>query len=172
MYVLRAARDFSTVDDLWVSGALLVNTTVDKGIFRQHVVFPDLNFTCNGTINAVRFLAQRSHSDILRYPDILIGLGSQMRNSTYSVTYHSTSQAMNGIWSSGIEFEIKKLSIHYHTGEAFAMYHDLPLLHQMRKIRKCTKDQHNHQNHDNHPMLFECNDQEVYEPVLTINTGI
>ena len=164
MYVLRAARDFSSVDDLWVSGALLVNTTVDKGIFRQHVVFPDLNFTCNGTINGVRFLARRMSAG---HPDIIISLGSQMRNSTYSVIYHhSTSRAMDGTWSSGIEFEIKKLSIHYHTGEAFAMYHNLPLLHQMRKIRKCTKYYD-----ENYLKLFECNDQEVYEPVLTINTG-
>ena len=166
MYVLRTARDFSTVEELRINGALLVYTTVDSGIKEdQLVVFPDLNFTCNGSITAVRFLA----SDVPNTPNFIIGLGHKV-NSDYEVIYRSTSLPMESINDRGTEFVVKydRENTQYQRGQVLALKHNYPLLYRIGKtIGVCglgPKD-------NVWPARVRCDDQEVYEPLLTIETG-
>ena len=155
----NSVNGLSSLDEVRGNGSMLLNVTT-RNMSKNDLLFPSLNFTCNGTIERLVFLAKPKNTSFY----LSFGWNSTHNNATL---YHrqmplSTSEAVH-FEDSGIAYEITPEEASFVKGDVFRIHQDTPRVHyelflERKKVQVC--------NYTN-----MCNEIIGY-PLIAIETGM
>ena len=152
----------SSLDEVRGNGSMLLNITA-RNVGKNDLLFPSLNFTCNGTIDRLVFLAEPMKPSF----NLNFGLWSPTHNN--AILYHrkmllSTSEAVH-VEDSRIAYEIKPKEVSFVEGDVFGIHQDAPrvnyeLFLERKKVQVC--------NYTNNM----CKAGRIGYPLIAIETGM
>ena len=144
---------------------MLVNITTHEDI--GAVLFPTMNFSCNGTISKLTFLAVQGE---VRNFDLEIALGRPTPQGEVFVMYIVNASNASLIGGSGTGYELK-YEVEFQAGDMLSVYQVHPsrhyLLYQMNEVvETCTLTGNRLRSRDN------CTIHSVIgQPLVAVETG-
>ena len=157
----NSVNGLSSLDEVRGNGSMLLNTTTLEG--KNDLIFPSLNFTCNGTIEQLIFLVKQDEFNSSNYPDF--GLWSPQSTHSYQEKMlWSLSNAVR-FGKSGIAYNITPEGASFVEGDVFGIHQlntRLPyhlFLAEKRKVQVCR----------NYTM---CIMERIGYPLVAIETGM
>ena len=159
----NSVSGLSSLDEVRGNGSMLLNTTTLEG--KNDLIFPSLNFTCNGTIEQLIFLVEQDNFNSTNY--FMFGLWSpSTHNDTYQrKMYLSVSNAVR-FGDNGIAYEITPEEASFVEGDVFSihqggtsLYYHL-FLEGKKKVQVCSYTNN------------MCKSKRIGYPLIAIETGM
>ena len=161
-----ASGGFPSLDEVRGNGSMLVNTTTHEDI--GTVLFPSMNFSCNGRISKLTFLAVQGQ---VRTFDLEIALGRPTpQGEVFTMDIVSASNA-SLIGGSGTGYELK-YEVEFQAGDMLSVYQVSSssrhhLLHQMNEVvETCTLTENRLRREDNCTIHSD-----IGRPLVAVETG-
>ena len=160
-----ASGGFPSLDEVRGNGSMLVNTTTHEDMGR--VLFPSMNFSCNGTISKLTFLAVQGQVHTF---DLEIALGRPTpQGEVFTMDAVNASNA-SLIGGSGTGYELK-YEVEFQAGDMLSVYQVFTsrhhLLHQMNEVvETCTLTENRLRSRDNCTIYSD-----IGRPLVAMETG-
>ena len=163
----NSVSGLSSLDEVRGNGSMLLNTTTLEG--GNNLIFPSLNFTCNGTIEQLIFLVkqdefnslhsldfglwspQSTHSDILYQEKMLLSLSNAVRFEKSGIAYKITPEGASFVEGDVFSIHQLNLRLRYHL-----------FLAEKRKVQVCRDYTTNNM----------CIMERIGYPLVAIETGM
>ena len=155
-----------SLDEVRGNGSMLLNITTLEG--KNDLIFPSLNFTCNGTIKRVIFLAKQNifsspnyldfglwspstHSDILYQEKMFLSISNAVRFEDSGIAYVITPEEASFVEGDVFSIHQGATSLHYH------------LFFEEKKVYICRNYTTNN---------ITCKMEKIGYPLVAIETGM
>ena len=140
---MNAGGGFPSLDEVRGNGSMLVKTSTLAEAGTRTMLFPSMNFTCNGTITKLTFLAANRISSFFHLGRVY----SQVDNYTYLVDPHTEDLSIDGAVPidgsvTGYELNYESGEIPFQAGDVLGLQQSplYYLLHQMgERMETCDK---------------------------------